>query len=212
MSYLSRLEYLGKHQSSLPPAQHAKWLKTEMCRLLFGHEEKVKPNFLYQFGLPFSYMVSENKPAGNTLWNIHTRPYAPSYGVGTSLAFKVRLNPAYSNGSHHSFAGTHYCNHNSTEGMTGQDILFEAVAGWFREREGTIGFRLAVDPVMSLPRLNLYKPYTMSLPRKDAEPMTYVVVDTGGYLEVTDPAKFTESLLHGIGDKRRYDCGLLVIW
>ncbi len=68
---------------------------------LFSDDPDRKRDFLFRFesvsGLPTYYTVSEREPVDSMgLWQINTKPYAPTIRQGDRLAFKLRVNPVQS--------------------------------------------------------------------------------------------------------------------
>jgi|SRR5690625_987720 len=82
----------------------------------------------------------------------------------------------------------------------------EAVAGWFAERaEASWGF--AISPA----HLQVDRIEVLRFRDKARRPVTLAQAHVQGLLRVTDPERFRQSFMHGIGRGRAFGCGLLQI-
>jgi len=84
-----------------------------------------------------------------------------------------------------------------------EEILDQSVGDWFRGIAPTKGFEVSELYVENGPFFDFYKP--------DGSRVKFDVYDISGRLQVTNPEVFAETLTKGIGSKKAYGCGLLLV-
>lgn len=189
-------------------------MKTQMCQLLPAGFKK--DALLYGDHEECTYMVSPDKPLGNSSWGVQTKVYDPIISEGTVLHMETRLNPIYRHGDKHVYAITEYLENAKSEGVDISTlkppvVRQAAIEKWFLDKEKVLGFKaLKVIPG------NSYKDsfkHHKDINTKTGEPnkVTFTAIMVSGVLKVTNAELFRRSLMSGIGGARRWGCGLLLV-
>lgn len=170
-------------------------------------------NFLYRLDAdpkPTLYVVSDrpmvNVPDG---WRLRTTPYAPQPEAEEVLAFRLRanatVNRSQANGTR--AAGRHSVVADALRDnpASWQDAMRDAYRAWF-ERKGTLhGFEV-------VERFEVADHRQVTTRAKRAErKLQFDQGDLHGLIRVTDPVKFRDALLQGIGRSRAFGCGLMMV-
>lgn len=142
--------------------------------------------------------------------NAAVKETAPAFVIGQWLRFRLRANPTVRQPSQRGQAGPRV-------GITGQAnqlawLARKGAAGGFRPLEGvnvaTVGraFGLGRKRPKAGDAAAEAAADPAAWPRAHVE---LLVVQFDGVLEVTDPSRFGETLLSGIGSAKGFGCGLL---
>lgn len=171
-------------------------------------------------GAPRYYVVSKRAPVEfSPAWTVRTRPYAPILAAGRRLAFQLCANPVVSKKNSAGKAQRHDVVMQlkkqllAARGLSrwaewqqedDKPALYEMVQrsclDWLRARAATHGFELAEACVDA---------YTQN--RAGAREIRFSTVDYSGELVVTDPERFQQTLLNGLGHAKAFGCGLMLV-
>lgn len=213
---------------------------------IFSDGPDRKRDFLYRFekinGLPTYYTVSEREPNDPTgLWEINTKPYAPTLSQGDRLAFKLRANPIKSSKQERtaeeleawqkSRADRGLKQKRWTEKAIRHDVVMEAKTridfkNLPEEKRPHVATLIqdaglewlksreneyGFSVVLSGTRADGYCQHRL-FKGKSAKPVTFSTLEFDGVLTVTEPDVFVEKcLLSGIGPAKGFGCGLMLI-
>jgi CRISPR system Cascade subunit CasE len=166
-------------------------------------------------GLPAFFSVSERIPNDRSgVWAVEPKPYAPVVHPGQKLSFVLRANPVRTkrdekNKQHrHDVvmeAKTRLKEEQSPRPLE-SEIVQQAGFVWLATRGEDYGFSVVPEDV----RADGYAQLVFVKP-KGKHPVHISTIDFTGFLTVTDPSKFTESLFRGIGPAKGFGCGLMMV-
>ena len=189
---------------------------------LFDNDPTAKRDFIYRYepqrNTPAYYMVSKRKPVDNNhLWKIETKKYAPVITTGRRFAFLLRVNPVITKDGKHHDAVMHekhrmgFKNIDSQSRPASQEIIENAGLKWLTNRAENSGFSIKDSTI----RIDGYQPHTSGIKgegrKRGKKEIRYSTMDYRGVLTVTDPEKFEQTLMLGIGKARAFGCGLMLI-
>ncbi|KFF48381.1 CRISPR-associated protein Cse3 [Gammaproteobacteria bacterium MFB021] len=165
-------------------------------------------------GLPRFYVVSSRPPASVEGLDVQCKPFAPQLEKGDRLAFRLRANPTIDKAtekgrrSHRADVLMDARKPFSPGERTSQacvEAMDSAARQWLSRRVDTLGFTLPVTP-----EVGAYRQHVLSK-KGGANPIRYSSVDYEGLLDVTDPARLSETLAQGVGRAKAFGCGLLLL-
>lgn len=215
----SGLEHRAAASRAAAPYTEHQWLWR-----FFPTPEGEPRDFLFRRadvdGMPRYYVVSARKPVvASDGWDVQVRDYAPRLEEGTRLRFDLRANPVITHKRDGKSKRDDVVMHAKRrllderglrrwEDWQGQDkpllydLVRDACADWLKSRAHKSGF--AVDE--SGLRVDGYLQHA-----EKRGLLRFSTVDYSGTLAVTDPARFGETLLTGIGHAKAFGCGLLLV-
>lgn len=181
---------------------------------LFSDDPEAERDFIYRYepksNTPEYYIVSTRKPLDNDyLWDIQSKDYEPVLTTGQQFAFMLRVNPVITkDGKRHDVVmHLKYNKYQDKETRPSQQfIVEEAGRKWLTTRAETGGFTFDDSSV----RIDGYQPNTSGR-KKGKKEIRYSTMDFGGILTVTEPEKFTNTLMQGMGKAKAFGCGLMLI-
>ncbi len=168
------------------------------------------------------YVVSQERPRElPDLLRVDCKEYAPKLQAGDRVRFQLRANPSVtqsrggdaSRGGHASMEQSRHKPQRDAlalamfaarEGEERQRALTEAASAWLLQRAGAWGVR--VDPGALLT-----DNYTHHRLHRGSRHITFASIDYTGVAEVADPVLLTKAMLEGVGRKRGFGCGLLLV-
>jgi CRISPR system Cascade subunit CasE len=188
--------------------------------------------------LPAFILLSREKPVdANGLWEVVSKPYAPDIRQGDRLAFKLRANPvdlAKRERSIEELEAWRLSRQSrglkekpSTKKRLRHDVVMaaklqmgwkntlpderpplarvaaEAGAAWLRDRQDGLGCSIDEQSL----RVDGYRTYRL-IKRKG---LCFSSLEFDGCLFVTDPERFRNGLLSGIGPAKGFGCGLMLV-
>ena len=178
---------------------------------LFANDADAERDFLYREAEPGRFLVlSAREPADPTgLWDLRTKPYAPSLTEGLRLGFALRANPAQSVKTPGRDRGVRvdavmHAKTLATGRFDAEDVEAAALA-WLFARE----VRLGVSFERQACSAGGYR--QVRIARPGAKPIRHSVIDCEGVLTVVDPAALARSLTGGVGKARAFGCGLMLL-
>lgn len=169
---------------------------------------------------PRYYVVSKRPPVEfSPAWAVRTRPYAPVLAVGQRLVFQLCANPVVSKKNSAGKAQRHDVVMQlkkqllAARGLSswsqwqrGDDkpaqyeMVQQTCLDWLRARAATHGFEVTEASVEA---------YLQN--RAGAREIRFSTVDYSGELVVTDPERFQQTLLNGLGHAKAFGCGLMLV-
>lgn len=210
MMYLSRVEIDKENRQKIKDLNHLgayhSWV--EEC---FPHEisEETRSRKLWRIdqlnGKEYLLIVSRNQPDKQRLEKYgvgesgQTKDYTPllnSIKEGQRLRFRATLNPVQS---------IHTGDENQKRGRIVPHITHNQQLKFLIDRAEKNGFLLNVDEVTIVGRN-----YSI-LKKSGSRGVRISQVSYEGVLTVTDVEKFTNILIHGLGKKKAYGCGLVTV-
>ena len=184
---------------------------------LFDTDANARRDFIYRYELtnsrPGYYMVSQRIPEDqNDIWTIESKEYQPKLVKGQVLGFMLRANPVTTlDGKRHDVVmlekhRINYKNMPVSKRPALQAMVQTAGYEWLAKRADNHGFQIEDEAV----RIDGYQLHEA---RKSSarQVIRYSTIDYQGVLSVTDPEKFSQLLLFGLGKSKAFGCGLLLI-
>ncbi len=163
------------------------------------------------------YVVSRRKPQQQDAWDVESKPYQPKILSQESLAFTLRVNPIIKRKDDKGKAQRHdvvmntktqlgYSQLPPTKRPPVAELIQTSGIKWLQDRKEKCGFDFDEQAVIieSYEQNQAYK-------QGNKGAISYSTMDFSGVLRVTDPEKFTETLLNGIGPAKAFGCGLLLV-
>lgn len=165
-------------------------------------------------GLTTFTLISSQQPAApDTRWTVRSKPYQPRFAPGQRLAFDLRSNPCVrrigANGKSMRFDPVALALKQVPErerAAERQRFVHQELAPWLAARGPTYGYELDTARTVVM----RYEPLEFGGGRAGHQ-VRLSVADFRGVLRVTDPARFTQSALEGIGHARGFGCGALLL-
>ncbi|GLI45715.1 type I-E CRISPR-associated protein Cas6/Cse3/CasE [Methanoculleus bourgensis] len=189
---------------------------------IFSDGSRKKRDFIYRMEVqdrsPLIYAVSESEPVDlDGIWEIDQREYNPVLRAGQRLGFSLRANPVRTKRNE---MGKH-CRHDvvmdakkllldsgcSPDARPPEAVLVQQEGyNWLESRAGRLGFSVERDLV----RADGYRQHRF---RKwdGSQGVAISTIDFNGVLTVTDPDRFEETLVTGVGPAKSFGCGLLLV-
>lgn len=148
------------------------------------------------------------------LFDMETKPFAPSLSAGQRLRFRLRASPSNNERRPGAKRGkrrdpvAHALHGLSREERAKRryDVLQQVGRDWLARQSERCGFRLPEGAPLVVDGEDW-----RALLRGSAMPATFSVLDFEGVLEVIDPAMFLQHLSTGIGRAKAFGCGLMLI-
>ena len=185
--------------------------------MLFNNNPNAKRDFIYryepQYNTPAYYIISKQEPVDkNGLWQIQTKNYAPILQSQQKFAFILRVNPIKSvKGRRHDIVmhekyRIDYKNLAEDKRPSMRELIEKTGFEWLSKRAEQNGFSINQENI----QIDAYHPHVTGH-KRGKKAIRYNTMDFSGHLIVTDPEKFKEILMQGIGKSRAFGCGLLLI-
>lgn len=185
---------------------------------LFPDNPDAERDFLFreqrEYNRVYYYLVSERKPDNLYGLEVQTKEYEPVIKAGDIFSFVLRANPVVAKkreGKEKSVqhdvlmdAKKEAHNKGFSEEEEFHNVQKRAI-GWIENRAAKSGFSIEEGKVS----FEGYRQYSFS--KRKRERIKFSTVDYYGMLRVEDPETFQKSLFHGIGKKKAFGCGLLLI-
>lgn len=186
---------------------------------LFPPDPDTSRDFVYRAATnetpPSFVVISQRKPKSTAGTRIRTTEYEPHLVEGDRLAFQTRVNPIVqrsrgpgkNSAKHDVVMDAKFRDDQREESEATQyERVTVALRDWFQRKAERDGFELDDDYF----RVAQYRQHQISR-GKGKRPITFSSADCSGTLTVTDPVKFRELALLGVGSSRAFGCGLLVL-
>jgi CRISPR system Cascade subunit CasE len=181
--------------------------RPEASRDFLFREEQKNKHLCY-------YLVSRRKPEALIGLEIQTKIYSPQIEAGDSYSFSLRANPVITrksaerkNSVQHDVlmdAKRNSTNLNLSE-IDRLDFIKKRTIEWLRLKSEKNGFSFDSSEVT----FDQYRQHTLY--KKNEQQIKFSTVDFFGILKVENKVNFREALFNGIGKKRAFGCGLLLI-
>jgi CRISPR system Cascade subunit CasE len=181
---------------------------------LFADADDRKRDFLWREEGPGRFMALSARPPADAhgLFDVEFKRFAPAVRPGDRLEFTMRVNPVISRsetpgqrGKRHDVVMDALRHVSPTERATARpDLMQSAGRAWLARQGEAHGFAVMGEAIVGG-----YDRVTM--PRTNARPAVFGVLDISGVLEVLDPTCFLASLVQGFGRARAFGCGLMLI-
>jgi CRISPR system Cascade subunit CasE len=189
---------------------------------VFATPSQTQRNFLYRQEdsnqWPVFYVVSEHSPRHDeTLWDVHSKPYAPKLKQGQMLAFSLRANPVIARKDDHGNTRRHdivmdlkkrigYQQMADKDKPPLTELSQQAGIEWLARRSEARGFQFDPKAV----RVDGYQQH-QNFKRRAKHPIKYSTLDFTGVLTIQNPIEFEHTLFNGIGPAKGFGCGLLLV-
>jgi CRISPR system Cascade subunit CasE len=165
-------------------------------------------------GLPLFYLLSTVEPIDVPgLLHCESKPFRPALQPQMKLGFHLRANPVVArkvtgqkNARHHDVLMDAKAQARAKQIVDRNELtcrMDRAAIEWLQGRSERAGFRLLADP-----QLSAYRQHAMQ--RRGRE-IRFSSIDYHGILEVSDPTRFHEALVRGLGRSKSFGCGLMLI-
>lgn len=185
----------------------------------FERDAAATRDFLYRYDLdargPRYYTVSRREPRiERSGWVVETRPYEPRLEKGARLRFSLRANPTKrvalpgerSDGARHDVVMARKRElRDRGEEAPHAAIVQEAGSAWLARRAESIGASFEAEEL----RIEGYRSHRFQTP--DGREIAISGIDYDGLLTVTDPARFSQVLMKGVGPAKGFGFGLLLV-
>ena len=178
---------------------------------LFTDDPDADRDFIYREAEPGRFLIlSDRQPSDpHALWDLESKPYAPTFSVGQRLGFALRANPAQSVKAPGRDRGVRVDAVMHAKTLAGGTLDPESVEAaaldWLFAREGRLGVRFD----RTFCSAGGYR--LVDIPRDGGKKIRHAVIDYDGVLELVDPAAMIETVTRGVGKARAYGCGLLML-
>lgn len=157
------------------------------------------------------YVVSARPPQPDAgLFQIQSKPYAPTLEKGEWLRFELRANPTVSIRQENGRSQRHDVLMNAKRGVSSEQrdtvagVLDGAGRDWLIGRAEKLGLAVREESLMQ----DGYRQHR--LVRKGSS-IQYSTLDYQGMAQVTDPDILRKALLEGVGHSKGFGCGLLLV-
>ncbi|HHO81686.1 MAG TPA: type I-E CRISPR-associated protein Cas6/Cse3/CasE [Halothiobacillus sp.] len=165
-------------------------------------------------GLPLFYLLSTVEPIDVPgLLHCEIKPFCPALDAGMQLGFRLRANPVVArkvegqkNARHHDVLMDAKARARAEKTVDRDELarrMDRAAIEWLDRRSERAGFRLLAEP-----QLSAYRQHTL---RRRGREIRFSSIDYQGVVEVSDPARFHETLARGLGRSKSFGCGLMLI-
>ena len=209
--YLSRITL---HTGELTPSQllhlveRGEYVMHQWLWELFpGRKER---RFLYRReelqGAFRFFVLSQERPADNTIFDMQCRSFAPALSVGQTLRFNLRANPTICKaGKRHDLLME--AKRQAKDRVDSQDVWScqqQAALEWLARQGEQNGFSLREAGVEAYRQQQIRR-------EKSRQMIQFSSVDYTGVLVVNDPERFLQRLALGYGKSRAFGCGMMMI-
>ncbi|MCF7859870.1 MAG: type I-E CRISPR-associated protein Cas6/Cse3/CasE [Candidatus Cloacimonetes bacterium] len=162
----------------------------------------------------YYYLVSERKPESVFGLEIQTKDYFPKISKGDLYRFSLRANPVI---TRKSLGKKNSVQHDvlmdakkeAREKDFSKEVEYNHIRNktinWLQKKAEANGFSIIPENVS----FDQYRQHTLY--KKNKQQIKFSTVDYYGILEVDDTEMFKKSLFYGIGKKKAFGCGLLLI-
>jgi len=205
---MGELDLYGQHRALWKLFIVAPEDRTGRAEFLFRAERKGS--------IPVFYVLSRQQPVDRAgLWHIESKPYRPVLKQGDHLAFKLRVNPIVTRRTEEDkrrkrhdvvMDAKRHLNWNALapdQRPALADIIHKAGVTWLQARAERIGCGFLEDCL----RVDGYQTWRQTgLKRIELSTLNF-----DGILTVTDPHRFSATLVEGVGPAKGFGCGLLLV-
>ncbi|ESQ74766.1 type I-E CRISPR-associated protein Cas6/Cse3/CasE [Asticcacaulis sp. AC402] len=179
---------------------------------LFAEDPEAKRDFIFRLSERGRFLiVSERQPVfDDRVWEIRTKPYAPSVSTGQRYGFGLRVNPTIAVSQADRKPSLRVDVLMRAKRDNGGALTAEAretvALDWLGQKLSRCG--AVIDPAYS----QVLDYAQIHPPRKASRtPATISVIDAEGVLTVSDPVHLQRALLSGIGHGKAFGLGLLLL-
>ncbi|MFM9435412.1 CRISPR system Cascade subunit CasE [Janthinobacterium sp. CG_23.3] len=171
---------------------------------------------------PRYYVVSKRPPVEfSSAWAVRTRPYAPALVAGQRLAFQLCANPVVSKKNSAGKVQRHdvvmqlkkqllaekglgkWLEWKREDDRPAQyEMVQKTCLDWLRARAATHGYEVVNASVEA---------YLQHKTVAGEREIRFSTVDYSGELVVTDPERFQQMLMSGLGHAKAFGCGLMLV-
>lgn len=188
-------------------------------------------------GQPGFLVLSPERPvdAGDGLWRIEVKNFAPVLRAGQRLGFRLRASPVVRRGHEvadrtHRAVGRHdvVVDHRMRLEALGHrlpapaKLIFDAGRAWLERQGNLAGFRLVDAEIEAIgddgvldqerrPALLVEGYRQHRIVRRGEKPIRYSTLEFEGVLEVTDPVALLTKVAAGFGPQKAFGCGLMLL-
>lgn len=185
---------------------------------LFPYNPEAERDFIFreeqEQNRIYYYLVSKRKPETYSALEIQTKEYSPIINEGDYYSFTIRANPVVTrkredkkNSSQHDVL-MDAKKEAKENGLSDEDAcnhINSKTIDWLQNKAEKHGFSISHEKAT-------FKQYRQhNLYKKNKEKIHFSTVDYYGILKVKDSDVFQSSLFYGIGKKKAFGCGLLLI-
>lgn len=157
--------------------------------------------------LPVFYVVSKRKPIDNDLFDVQVKEYNPKLLVGMQMQFDTRVNATVCKNKKDHDVWMNTKIEAKKKGIHPKqiyDYCIEKSQEWLESKKDRMGVEFEYVRFVSMEQHKDYKP-------KDNNVIQYSSIDYNGSLIITDVDKFRNVLFEGIGGKKGFGCGLVMV-
>jgi len=185
---------------------------------LFSNNPEAERDFIFrEYNIQnrtYYYLVSQRRPETIFGIDIQTKVYSPRMQKGDMYHFTLRANPVItkkSNGKKNSVQHDVLMNAKKEariRNYSSEDeynFIREKTIDWLHDKAVKNGF--SVNPE----KVNYEQYIQHTLYKKNKQQIKFSTVDYEGILQVEEPNTFIKALFHGIGKKKAFGCGLMLI-
>lgn len=198
---------------------------------LFGDAPDTRRDFLWREEEPGRFLVlSMRLPENPGLFDIDTRPFAPTVQAGDRLAFRLRVNATVATRNKEGKQQRHdvvmHAIHHHEKGERSEPRKRDL--GWIEAEDHTIappqslrswierqgersGFVVDQVQVVSYDKRRVPRGKQKSTSRNIRDDVVFGIADLDGILGVTAPEAFLSALRSGFGRAKAFGCGLMLI-
>lgn len=198
---------------------------------LFGDAPDTRRDFLWREEEPGRFLVlSMRRPENPGLFEIDTRPFAPSMQAGDRLAFRVRVNATVATRNkkgkqqrhdvvmhaiHHHEKGARAEPRKQDLGWTEtEDHMIappRSLRTWIERQGAQSGFAIEHVQVVSYGKRRVPRTKQKSTGHGSRDDVVFGIADLDGILRVTAPDAFLSAVSKGLGRAKAFGCGLMLI-
>lgn len=220
--FLSKVTLASSAQSAIELAKLSKngvYASHQLLWRLFPNEEQ--RNFMYREeqgsdGRPQYFVLSKKQPEqSDTLFEINSKPFNPQLGVGTRLAFKLRVNPTICVRDHEGKSRRHDVMMHAKKKAKDAGIdsvsdistlMEQAAIDWINDSKRLEQWGVTLD---CIPDIESYEQHSSE--KKRSQKIRFSSVNFQGLLTLTDPERFMNQYEKGFGRAKAMGCGLMLI-
>lgn len=195
----------------------------ELVWSLFSDHPDRKRDFIFRWDtdgpVPQLYTVSERKPAdiSGNFRTLQTKPYDPALDEGQPLAFSLRANAVVKKRDEQGRQSVHDVVMNKKyelreagewkdADITQAQLVQSAGTEWLTSRQEQYGFEIRPEDILT----EAYERHEFRK-SKNKRRVVIATIDFQGRLRVTDPKRFKDALISGVGPSKAFGCGLLLV-
>jgi CRISPR system Cascade subunit CasE len=167
-------------------------------------------DFLWRQTGPGEFLMLGSRAPVDThgLFELEHKPFAPALFAGQHLAFALRANATRRVSRGRYVDVVMHALHplpREARAVQREQVTQEAATVWLQQQGARSGFELVTDTL----RVEGYQ--QVRVPRGQARPIQYSVIDLVGELVVREPEQFLAVVAAGFGKARAFGCGLMLI-